>query len=90
MDVYRRLANKMTGETGPGDLWDICADPLPPLKALIQYATLSKELLDGMAMKLVPTLGGQSSDVDALIKQFRELSDLLDDVVRPEATDVRN
>jgi hypothetical protein len=82
MDVYRRLTEKMTAEMGPGDLWDICIDPLPPLEALIQYATLSRELLDGMSITLVPTLGGGPSDVGALIEGFRELANLLDDVAR--------
>jgi hypothetical protein len=83
MDVYRRLTKKMAGETGPGDLWDICADPLPLLEALIRYATVSNELLDGMSGKLVPTPSGGPSDVGVLIKGFRKLSDLLDDVARP-------
>jgi hypothetical protein len=82
MDVYRQLATKMTGETGPGDLWDICADPLPQLEALIRYATVSNELLDGISSKLVPTPGGGQSDADALIRAFRGLAELLDDMAR--------
>lgn len=83
MDVYRQLTKKITGEAGPGDLWDICADPLPALKALIRYATLSNELLDRMSSELVTTPGGGPSDVGTLIEGLRELADLLDDAARP-------
>jgi hypothetical protein len=82
MEVYRQLSKKMTGETGPKDLWDICADPLPPLQALTRYATVTNELLDGMASTLTPTLGGGPFDTGALIKEFRDLADLLDDMAR--------
>jgi len=82
MEVYRQLSKKMTGETGPEDLWDICADPLPPLQALIRYATVTNELLDGMASTLTPTPSGGTFDTGALIKEFRDLADLLDDMAR--------
>jgi hypothetical protein len=82
MEVYRQLSKKMTGETGPEDLWDICADPLPPLQALTRYATVTNELLDGMASTLTPTASGGSFDTGALIKEFRDLADLLDDMAR--------
>ena len=82
MEVYRQLSKKMTGETGPEDLWDICADPLPPLQALTRYATVTNELLDGIASTLTPTPSGGPFDTGALIKEFRDLADLLDDMAR--------
>ena len=82
MEMYRQLAKKMAGETGPEDIWDICADPLPRLEALTRYATVTNELLDGIASKIAPTPGGGPSDTGALIEDFRELADLLDDMAR--------
>jgi hypothetical protein len=82
MEVYRQLSKKTTGKTGPEDLWDICADPLPTLQALTRYAAVTNELLDGMASTLTPTPGGAPFDTGALIKEFRDLADLLDDMAR--------
>ena len=83
MEIYRQLSKKMTGEPGPGDIWDICADPMPQLKALTRYAAVTNELLDGMASKLAPTPGGGPFDAGVLIQAFRDLADLLDDMARP-------
>jgi hypothetical protein len=83
MEVYRQLSKKMTGAPGPGDIWDICADPLPRLEALARYAAVTNELLDGMASKLVPAPGGGLVDTGTLIQAFRDLADLLDDMARP-------
>jgi AAA ATPase domain len=79
MAVYRQLSNKMTGGTGPSDLWDICVDPHPRLQALIRYAAVANELLDGMANKLELVSVGGPLDTGVLIKEFRELADLLND-----------
>jgi AAA ATPase domain len=83
MEIYRQLSKKMTGDPGPGDIWDICPDPLPRLEALTRYAAVTNELLDGVASKLVPAPGGGLVDAGALIQAFRDLADLLDDMARP-------
>jgi hypothetical protein len=80
MEVYRQLAKKLADKPGPEDIWDICDDPLPRLEALTRYATVTNELLDGIASKIAPTPSGGPSDTGALIEEFRELADLLDDV----------
>jgi AAA ATPase domain len=80
MDVYRLLSKKMIGKSSPGDLWDLCPDPLPRLEALARYATVTNDLLAGMASELVSAPGGGSVDTGALIQAFRELADMLDNV----------
>lgn len=82
MEVYRQLSKKITGETMPGDLWDIFVDPLPLLDALTRYATLTNELLVSVSGKLITMPGGGQTDTDTIIKVFRELADLLDNVAR--------
>jgi hypothetical protein len=82
MEIYRQLARKLVIEPGPEDIWDISDDPLPRLQALTRYATVTNELLNGIASRIAPAPSGAPFDPGALIKEFRELADLLDDVAR--------
>jgi hypothetical protein len=82
MEIYRQLAKKLADDPGPEDIWDICDDPLPRLEALTRYATVTNELLDGIASKIALAPTGGPSDTGALIKEFRELADLLDNMAR--------
>jgi len=78
METYRRLSKKIDGETGPGDLWDVLEDPLPQLAALRRYAAMTSDLLSGMAARLEATPVTGEVDTDALIEEFRNLAQLLD------------
>ena len=71
-------ARRLDGETGPGDLWDVLDDPLPQLDAVSRYAAVTSELLSGMATSLEATPGTGEVDTDALIEEFRNLAQLLD------------
>lgn len=82
MEIYRHLAKKLADKPGPEDIWDICDDPLPRLEALTRYATVTNELLDGIASNIALTPSGGSFDTGALIGDFRDLADLLDDMAR--------
>jgi hypothetical protein len=85
MEVYRRLSRKVAGETGPGDLWDVSDDSLPQLALLGGYAAVTDDLLSGLATTLAETPSDDGvADVEALIKEFRGLANLLDDVVGQE------
>lgn len=82
MEIYRQLGKKMAEEPGPEDIWDICDDPLPRLEALTRYATVTNELLNGIASRIAPAQDAGPSDTGAVIEAFRELAGLLDDMAR--------
>ena len=82
MEIYRHLAKKLADKPGPEDIWDICDDPLPRLDALTRYAAVTHELLHSIASKIALMPSGGPFDTGALIREFRELADLLDDVAR--------
>ena len=78
METYRRLSKKIAAGTGPGDLWDVLDDPEPQLRALHHYATVTSDILSGMTKDLTTGSGPDGVDADALIQEFRDLADLLD------------
>lgn len=78
METYRYLSKKLTGETGPGDLWDVLEDPLPRLVALRRYAVMTSDLLSGMVARLEAAPVTGEVDTDALIEEFRNLAQLLE------------
>lgn len=78
METYRRLSKKIDGGTGPGDLWDVLEDPLPQLAALRRYVTVTSELLSGLTASLEVASVTGKVDTDALIEEFRNLAELLD------------
>jgi hypothetical protein len=78
-DLYRRLSRKVAGSGGPGDLWDVLEDPLPILATLGQYAVVTNELLSGLETNLINSdESEEAGTTDALIEEFRGLSDVLD------------
>lgn len=78
METYRRLSKKIDGGTEPGDLWDVLEDPLPQLSVLRRYAATTSDLLSGTAARLEATPVRGEVDTDALIEEFRNLAQLLD------------
>ena len=78
METYRRLSRKIAEGTGPGDLWDVLGDPQPQLSALHRYATVTSDILSGMEVGLAKMSGPGEVDTDALIQEFRDLAQLLD------------
>ncbi len=78
METYCRLSKKIAEGTGPGDLWDVLHDPQPQLTALHHYATVTSDILTGMAARLATAPGSAEVDADVLIQEFRALADLLD------------
>jgi hypothetical protein len=78
METYRYLSKKLTGETGPGDLWDVLDDPLPQLEALRRYVAATSDLLSGMTASLAAMPDTGEADTDSLIEEFRNLAQLLD------------
>ena len=47
-------------------------------RALHHYATVTSDILSGMAASLATASGPDEVDADALIQEFRDLADLLD------------
>jgi hypothetical protein len=83
MGLYRRLAKKVAGSPGPGDLWEVREDPTPRLRALSDYAKVTNKLLAGLESSLAgPDVDAVTIDADGLTEQFRGLADALDDVVK--------
>jgi hypothetical protein len=78
METYRRLSRKIAEGTGPGDLWDVLDDPQPQLSALHHYTTVTSDILSGMTTGLATVAGADEVDTDALIQEFRDLAELLD------------
>jgi hypothetical protein len=78
METYRYLSKKLTGEPGPGDLWDVLDDPLPQLDALRRYAVMTSDLLSGMTASLAAMPDTGEADTGSLIEEFRNLAQLLD------------
>jgi hypothetical protein len=78
METYRSLRKRIDNETRPGDLWDVLLDPLPQLEALRRYAAVTGDLLTGLAVSLQTTPITGEVDTDALIEEFRNLAQVLD------------